>query len=120
MIYLIYTAIIVEIIVAAIGIIAIVKFDKKINKLNEKSVENRYKIKLLTQKIKHYVNNLCNAVKCCGERIANKRNNFLLKIVKKFIITTGLKILLKKYKKQLLIAELILIAYETIENSIKA
>ena len=96
------------------------RFNKTVNKLNEKCVENRYKIKVITQEIVKHINKLCTAVKCGKEKIIQKRNFVIVKFLKKFIITIGLKLLFKKYKKQILITELILIAYETIENSIKA
>ncbi len=120
MIYLIHIAIILEIVLVTAIIIAIIKFDKKVNSINENIVENRYKVYEISKSIRTEINNLCNAVKCCGEKIKKKRNNFILKLVKKFILTMGIRIFFKKYRKQLIIAELIYIAYDTIQNSIKA
>ena len=120
MIYLIYTAIIIEIIIAIAGIIAIIKFDKKINKVNETIVENRYRIKEVSKKIRTDVDKFCNAVKCYGTKMRQKRNSFILKLVKKFALTMGIQIFFKKYKKLILLVELVFIAYSTIKNSIKA
>lgn len=120
MLYLIYTAIIFEIIFAIAVIIAIVKFDRNLNIINEYLLENRHSIREVCQKIRKEADIIFEAIKGFGEKMKQKRNSFLLKLLKKFLITTSLHLFLKKYKKQLIYAQLAIIAYETIQNSIKA
>ena len=120
MLYLVCTALIFEIIFAIVLIIAIVNLDRRINKFNVYILENRYKIREVFRLFRKDISKCSSALKGLGDKLRKKRNNFLVNLLKKFVIAAGLRIFLRKYKKQLLYAELILIAYETIQNSIKA
>ena len=120
MLYIIYTALIFEIIIAITLVIVMVKFDKRVNTMNNNLLENRHKIREFTRKIRNKIGKLYISVNNLGENIKIKRNRFLLNILKKFVITLGIRLFLKKYKKQLIYAELILIAYETMQNCMKA
>lgn len=120
MIYLIYTAIIFEILFAIMCIIAIIKIGKKINKLNETITENRYKIRELARNIRKSISDFQVSIKNLKETLRTKRDSFILNLVKKILLTAGLHILFKKHTKQLIYAKLLLITYETIKNSIRA
>lgn len=120
MIYLIYTAIILELVFAIAIVVAILRINANINNLNEQIIEYRPKIRENLRKIRLNIGKINSVIDGFGENFRKKRNNFILNMLKKILITSSLRLFLKKYKKQLIYAELIIIAYETIQNSIKA
>ena len=119
MIYLIYATIIIEILFAIFAIYSIIQFNNKINTLNDTILENRYKIKLKAEEIQKDVYDFCDTIKICGKKVVEKKKAFAFGILKNIILSIGLMILSKKYKKQVLYIELALIAYDTYKNSIK-
>lgn len=119
MIYLIYATITIEIVIAILAIIGIVKFNNKINLINDTMIENRYKISQFAETVQAEVYQTCEALKFCGKKIVDKKRNILHNLIKNLILSIGLMFLSKKYKKQVLYIELALIAYETYKNSLK-
>ena len=119
MIYLIYATITIEIVLAILAIIGIVKFNNKINLINDTMIENRYKISQFAETMQAEVYQTCEALKFCGKKIVDKKRSILHNLIKNLILSLGLMFLSKKYKKQVLYIELALIAYETYKNSLK-
>ena len=119
MIYLIYATITIEIILAVLAIIGIVKFNNKINLINDTMLENRYKITQFAENLQTQVYETCEALKICGKKIVDKKRTMVHNLIKNLILSIGLMFLSKKYKKQVLYIELALIAYETYKNSLK-
>lgn len=119
MIYLIYATITIEIILAILAIIGIVKFNNKINLINDTILENRYKITQFAEHIQKKVYETCETIKICSKKVVDKKKDVVRNLIKNLILSIGLMFLSKKYKKQVLYIELALIAYETYKNSIK-
>ena len=75
MIYLIYATITIEIVLAILAIIGIVKFNNKINLINDTMIENRYKISQFAETMQAEVYQTCEALKFCGKKIVDKKRN---------------------------------------------
>lgn len=119
MIYLIYATITFEILIAIFAIYSIVKFNNKINALNDNILENRYKISKIAKKIQDNVYDTCETIKICSKKVVDKKKELIRNLLKNLILSFGLMYLSKKYKKQVLYVELAIIAYQTYKNSIK-
>lgn len=120
MIFLIFILFISEIIIATTIIVGLVYFDKKITTFNDKIMENRYQIKADVENVKLTVNKFFKMVKEHGEKLIEKERNFIYNIIKSLVLGIVFLLVSKKRKKQILMAELLMITFETFKNRLEA
>lgn len=107
MIYLISIINIAEIILAVLVIVAITRCDNKIVKINTKLLENRYKIKIVANKIQEATNKAYKFVKKSVKSAQEKQMEIINGLIKNIAMSLAVMFLPKSIKKKLIAIELI-------------
>ncbi len=115
MIYLFVIFFILELIVVSMLCYGIVVLDKKVIAISESFKVNRHTLKFQLRVLYDTANRFKLQVKCQKRELDRKRKLFIRKIIKSILISIALFFFKKtRFKKKILLVELLLVLYDTL------
>lgn len=120
MIYLFVIFFILELIVVTFLCSSIMTLDKKVNKLTEKFKRNRHTLKFKLRAVYDVSFRAKSWIKCQKRSFEKRRRQFLRGLFKGLLLSVAFLIFNKtKFKKSVLIIDLILVLYDTLRAGCK-